>query len=459
MKLLASEVEADLRAAGPLRTRNVELDLCFTAVSTDSRGDVEGTLFVALQGERFDAHDFALLALGKGARGLLVASATWERWRGVQAACFAVEDPLSALQQLARASLRRHPTQVVAITGSNGKTTTKDLTLAALSSAGMVHGTQGNLNNHIGVPLTVLARSGEEAFLVAEVGANDFGEIEFLSKLLRPHVVVITNIGRAHLERFGSLQGVLRAKSEVFRGLRPGGTALLNADDPARAQLSLAAAGLRLRTCGFAMDADYRIEKTRALDSQSQELVVRGTPIHLQRPGRANAWNAAVAFATACELGAAPRAAADAMAACTFTRQRSCWLDLGDVRVLDDSYNANPDSMLQALTLLGEHPGRRVAVLGDMLELGEATESLHAELGAQVAASGVQLFFGFGPSMRHAIRAASRAGVAESRHFEECGTLVDALRQSVRPGDAILIKGSRGSHMERVVESLRAEVM
>jgi UDP-N-acetylmuramoyl-tripeptide--D-alanyl-D-alanine ligase len=459
VKLGAHAVEQDLAAAGEVRVRGVSTGLEFAGVATDSRSDVRDQLFVALRGERADGHDYVAAAAAGGARGVLVALSTWERWVALPAACYAVADPLHGLQQLARASLHRHPAAVVAITGSNGKTTTKDLCVAALRGLGSVHGTRGNHNNHIGVPLTVLERTGAEKFLVAEVGANDFGEIDLLSRLLQPRVAVITNIGRAHLERFGSLGGVRRAKSEIFAGLRPGGTALLNADDPSTPELAARAGGARTRRFGFAPDADYPVVVMRDDGPDGQTLAVRGTRFRLQRSGRGNALDAAAAFAVACELGGEPAAVAAGLESCTFTAQRSTWLRRGDVVVLDDSYNANPDSMLQALAQLASHAGRRIAVLGDMLELGAEAAALHAELGERVAAAGVHLLFGLGPHMRHAVAAAARSGLGDrARHYEEIGALVEALRAGLRPGDAVLVKGSRGSRMERVVESLGAEV-
>ena len=456
MQLKAAEVQQDL---GAIRQRGAPPDLVFAGVATDTRQSLAATLFFALRGERFDGHDFVPQALERGARGVVVALDTWERWQDLPGACFAVEDPLRALQELARASLRRWPLRVVAITGSNGKTTTKDLTAAALGSAGSVYATRGNLNNHIGVPLTVLARRGDERFLVAEIGASDFGEIDGLSRLLQPDAAVITNIGHAHLERFGSLQGVLRAKSEIFAGLRPGGLAVLSADDPFLPELRRAAASARQVTFGFAAGADYRLDSARPDGPGYQQLRLGGTSLRLARPGRGNAGNAAAAFAVACELGAAPADAAAAMEACVFTKQRSSWTRIADVWVLDDSYNANPDSMAQALEVLASHEGRRVACLGDMRELGSASAALHATLGRSVARAGVGLFLATGEEMRHAVAAAVQEGLGDAaRHHPSFEALLEDLRRSLRAGDAVLVKGSRAAGMERVVEALRVGV-
>ncbi len=460
MKLLASEVVADLRNTGDVQAQGCGPDVVFDGVCTDTRQDLAGTLFIALKGEHFDAHDFVPQALAAGARGVVVSAA---RAAGVPAgnhATLVVADPLVALQQLAKASLARRRPRVIAITGSNGKTTTKDLTVAALGALGRVHGTRGNLNNHIGVPLTVLSRRGDEDFLVVEAGANDFGELDLISRLVTPDIAVVTNIGRAHLERFGSEAGVLRAKSEILNGLIPAGHAVLNADDPKFPELTARAGGGRTISFGFAAGADYRIESQRTQGAEAQEIIVRGVRCIVPRPGRGNALNAAAALAVAGTLRGDLQAAAAAIANCRFTAQRSAWTRAGDWMVLDDTYNANPDSMAQALDMLAAQPGRHIAVLGDMLELGTNAAALHAEVGRRAATSGIEHLLVVGPDMAHAATAAAAAGLgARARHFGDLESLVIALHALLRPGDAVLVKGSRGSRMERVVAALTAGVV
>lgn len=460
MKLLAAEVAADLGNAGLVHASLGRPGTAFDGVCTDTRQDPAGKLFIALQGEHFDAHDFVSQALAAGARGVVVAA---DRAAGVPPgdhAVFAVPDTLVALQQLAKASLARHRPQVIVITGSNGKTTTKDLTVAALGALGRVHGTRGNLNNHIGVPLTVLARHGDEDFLVVEAGANDFGELDLLSRLLSPDIAVITNIGRAHLERFGSAAGVLRAKAEILNGLSPGGHAVLNADDPTFPELSARAGAARVVSFGFAPSADFRLESQRVLEAESQEITLRGVHCTVPRPGRGNALNAAAALAVAGTLVPGElRAAAAAIATARFTAQRSAWTRAGDILVLDDTYNANPDSMAQALDMLAAQPGRRIAVLGDMLELGPDAAALHAEVGRHAAALQVAHLLVVGPGMAHAAAAASEALGSRARHFADLEALLVELQALLRPGDAVLVKGSRGSRMERVVAALAAGVV
>jgi UDP-N-acetylmuramoyl-tripeptide--D-alanyl-D-alanine ligase len=460
MRLQASQVVEDLHASGGCRAEGPLGATEFLGVSTDSRQETEGSLFVALRGDRFDAHDFVADAVRGGARGVIVERNVPETAEGAEGVCtFQVEDSVRALQALAAASLRRHPVQSVAITGSNGKTTTKDLTAQALATLGPVHATRGNRNNHIGVPLTILERRGDERFLVAEMGANDFGEIGLLSRLLQPCIALITNIGRAHLERFGDVEGVTRAKSEIFEGLLPDGLAVLNADDPRTPELQRRLAEQRIVHFGFSAEADVHIDAARDLPDGGQMLQINGQRLRLPRAGAGNARNAAAALAVAVALGAEMATAAHALESTVFTAQRTVWVTLGDVQVLDDTYNANPDSMREALKLLQARPERRIAVLGEMLELGASVRALHEGIGRKAHEAGVALLLGYGEHMRHTVRAALAAGVPAARHFEDMTQLLQFLQQELQPGDAVLVKGSRGCRMERVVEALRAEVV
>lgn len=460
MRLRASEVLADLTHEGPVEADQCTPQTVFEGVVTDSRADVAGRLFVALAGERFDAHDFVPDVLARGAAGVLVRRDAMAAIPPGPGARIGVADPLRALQVLAHHSLRRWPAHVIAITGSNGKTTTKDLVASALATRGTVYATRGNLNNHIGVPLTVLARSGREEFLVAEAGTSGFGELDLLSRLLDPHLAVITNIGRAHLENLGSQDGVARAKAEILVALRPDGRAILNADDTFFPMLVERAGGAaRVTSFGFAPDAAFRVERTHSIDAGRQEVTVRGVRFVLPRPGRGHAANAAAALAVAAECGADLARAAAAFEHTVFTAGRSTWSDVGGVAVLDDSYNANPDSMALALETLAAASGRRFAVLGDMLELGTDAASLHAQVGERAAAAGIDGLFAYGPHMAHAVAAAARAGMGDrARHFSDHAALADALRAVLRPGDAVLVKGSRGSRMETVIAALAAGV-
>jgi UDP-N-acetylmuramoyl-tripeptide--D-alanyl-D-alanine ligase len=459
MRLRAVDVLEDLQTAGRCSVQGPTSATEFRGVTTDSRQDTEGHLFVALRGERFDAHDYVGDAIRGGARGVILEHPVDAIADADKVCVYQVQDSVRALQALAASSLRRHPVLGIAITGSNGKTTTKDLTAQALGTIDSVHATRGNRNNHIGVPLTILERRGDERFLVAEMGANDFGEIRLLSRLLQPRVALITNIGRAHLERFGDIDGVTRAKSEIFEGLPPDGLAVLNADDPRTPELQMKLAGHPVVRFGFNADADVRIEMAQDAADGGQVLQISGHRLRLARAGAGNARNAAAAWAVACSQGADAASVARALENTSFTAQRTVWVTLGDLHVLDDTYNANPDSMREALALLQARPERRIAVLGDMLELGNAVRELHESIGVRAHEAGVALLLGYGEHMRHTVRAALDAGVPQASHFDSMSALLRFLHDSLQPGDAVLVKGSRGCRMERVVEALRAEVV
>jgi UDP-N-acetylmuramoyl-tripeptide--D-alanyl-D-alanine ligase len=459
LKWSAQQVREDLQQAGRCKVTGELENVIFQCIATDTRDLTQGSLFVALRGEQFDAHRFLTQAVEQGALGLIVDRPVDTLGTDATPIVFEVEDTLKALQALAAGSLRRYPVQGIAITGSNGKTTTKDLTAQALGTLGSVHATRGNRNNHIGVPLTLLERTGEERFLVTEMGANDFGEIALLSRLLGPQVAVVTNIGRAHLERFGSEDGVARAKAEVFEGLPSDGLAVLNADDSRTPQLLESLDDQRFVQFGFAAHADYRIESSSNTAAGGQRLTVNGQTLELARAGSGNAQNAAAAFAVACELGADAAVVARALEQTQFTGQRSLWVALGDVIVLDDTYNANPDSMFEALSLLQSRPERRIAVLGEMLELGEQAGELHESIGRGAYDANVAVLLGYGEQMSHTVRAAVAAGVPHAQHFTSMPQLLECLQENLKPGDAVLVKGSRGCRMERVVEALKAEVV
>ena len=261
------------------------------------------------------------------------------------------------------------------------------------------------------------------------------------------------------MQRFGSEEGVARAKAEVFEGLPEDGLAVLNADDPRTVQLLEQLGKRRFVQFGCAPAADYRIEAASDTPDGGQRLTVNGQSFELARAGSGNAHNAAAAFAVACEFGADAAVVARALEKTQFTGQRSLWVSLGDVVVLDDTYNANPDSMLEALSLLQARPERHIAVLGEMLELGEHVQELHESLGRSARDADVAVLLGYGEQMQHAVRAAQAAGVPEARHFASMPQLLHYLQDQLCRGDAVLVKGSRGCRMERVVEALRAEVV
>lgn len=424
---------------------------------TDTRALREGDWFLALVGERFDGHGFLDRAREAGCAGVVVSSAPPEGWdRGA----VQVGDTLLALQAVASASRRSFGGPVVAITGSVGKTTTRALAVKALEAGETLHHTRGNLNNHIGLPLTLLDRPLDATLMVLELGMNAPGEIDLLQRICRPTVRLITNVAAAHLEGLGSIEGVARAKGELFDGARAGDVVCVNQDDPRVAALPLPA-GVRRLVYGRSRSCDLRLRDAR-LERAGEQLRVRYEVEHggrtlvgtLPTPGLYMASNACAALALALALGKDLRRAAQAMAHYQPVGARMAVQDgpLG-TRVLNDAYNANPASMAAALeTLCAVEAPRRIALLGDMLELGPTEIALHEELIRRALAMPVELLGVCGPRMQ----AAAAAFGTEERLLvaSDAPALARTLRGRLVPGDLLLLKGSRGMAMERVTSTL-----
>ncbi|MDF1563827.1 MAG: UDP-N-acetylmuramoyl-tripeptide--D-alanyl-D-alanine ligase [Deltaproteobacteria bacterium] len=448
----------------------------FAAVSTDTRSLSEGQLFVALEGERFDGHDFLATAAQGGATGAVVRAGHPKLADAPSAlSLFLVPDTERALGDLARHHRRRFAgLPLVAITGSNGKTTTRALTAAALgASLGAGHATTGNLNNLIGVPLTLFSLGEAHAFSVVEMGMNAPGEIARLTEIAEPTLGLVTNAAGVHLEGLGSLEGVARAKAELYQGLPAGAVALANADDALLLPLAREAArtrGLALQTFGRAADADLRLLEVETLAGGRQRVTVRvggaeTLTFELGLLGSHNALNACAALAVARALGADLAAAAVALGAVEpVGRRLRRTTTRGGAILLDDCYNANLVSMgaaLQTATALAALTpgggGRVFAALGDMLELGPHAEAHHRELGALAARAGLEGLVAFGPLSASTAAAAREGGLEACQHTEEPAEAAAALG-AAREGDVVLVKGSRGMRMERIVALLEEEV-
>lgn len=437
VQLALSECEAPLRA----RLRGEEA--AFTGVSIDTRTLAPGNLFVAIPGERVDGHDFAAEAAAAGASALLVEHA-------VESALpqLIVSDSVSALGALARLWLTRHSIPLVAITGSNGKTTTKEIVTAILSRLGPVLSTQGNLNNDIGVPLTLLRLNGSHRYAVVEMGASRAGDIARLVAIAPPDVAVVTGTGAAHLEGFGSLEGVARAKSEIFDGLTRHGTAVYGLDDPRAAILAERAEAHATRTFGVSASADVR--GVAGPDLQFEALGQRHRA-RFELLGDHNGMNALAAVAAVQSLDVQPAAILSGLSAVKASggRLQPVPCDNG-LQLIDDSYNANPVSVRAAIELLARRQGTRHLVLGDMLELGEQGPELHADAGRLAKRLGIDRLWALGPLASVAAQAFGPGGQAHDT-FEALET---ALLAALHDGETVLVKGSRGARMERVVAAL-----
>jgi len=438
-------------------------------ISIDSRSILLGEAFFAIKGDSRDGHDFVAAAL-KGGAGLAVVIADRRgalRLDGISnPPLLVVPDVLEALRGLARAARARMSAQVIAVTGSVGKTGTKEALRLALERNGATHASIASYNNHWGVPLSLARCPVSTRYAVFEIGMNHAGEIEPLTRLVRPRVAIVTTVEPVHLEFFGSVEAIADAKAEIFLGVEPGGVALINRDNAQFERLKEAArrAGVeRVVSFGAHRDADARLVKSSLLADRSAVAArILGTDITYQlgAPGYHVVLNSLAVLAAASLVGADLALAALALAELKPAAGRGARIALdlggGSALLIDESYNANPASMRAALALLGQAGigprGRRIAVLGDMLELGPSGAELHREIAEGVRAHGVDLVFCCGPLMRvlwEALPSERRGGYAESS-----GALESELVAAVRPGDAIMVKGSLGSRMGPLVKAL-----
>lgn len=421
----------------------------FHAVSTDSRTVGEGEVFFALKGERFDGHDFVKQAFDRGAAAAVVSEAISG---GVS---IVVPDPLEALQRFAAWHRARYEIPMIAITGSCGKTSSKDMIAEVLATRFNVMKTKGNLNNEIGGPLSLLQIDGDTEVAVMEMGANHGGEIARLCTLAKPTEAAITCIAEAHLEGFGgSIDDVARAKGELVAALPDDGVYYVNADDPRCCRIAEKFAGTKVYYGNTG--ADLRLEDCR-FDDDGQ-MLLRVDPVgELRLPlhVRAHAHNAVLAIAVGLRHGITEFEAPLRKAAQNAARFKV--FEVGPLRVLDDSYNANPASMRAALDALADQPGsgRRFAALGDMLEMGGGSARFHRELGAYAAEQGIDRLFAYGEFAENMAEGARAAGLAEAAAYPDHEAIAAAIVEYAQPGDVLLVKGSRGRTMEKVIEHLR----
>jgi UDP-N-acetylmuramoyl-tripeptide--D-alanyl-D-alanine ligase len=445
---------------GDLKRGAAGTGLRFQGCAIDSRTIQEGQLFVPLPGSNVDGHAFVASALEGPAAGSLVArGAAWSPGSAPSSKpVIEVEDPLAALQAIGRHCRDRSGVTTVAVTGSNGKTTTKEMIAAVLGARLRVHRNVGNLNNHIGVPLTLSHLKPEHQALVIEMGMSARGEIALLASLARPDVGVLTNASAAHLEQLGSVEEIARAKSELAESLPPDALLVVNADD---ALLWTMNRGRPVTVRGFALDnreADLRPDSvTESGDGGTRFTLPDGTEVTLALLGRHNVRNALAALLVGDRFGIPRGEAARALGALRPAKHRLERVTTpGGVHVIDDAYNANPASMKAALQLLGsmEARGARRAVLGDMLELGPDASRLHEDVGRAVPKDA--WLYAAGSHAADLERGARAAGVEAGRirRFDDVPAMADTVARDVAPGDLVLVKASRGMRLERVVEAL-----
>jgi UDP-N-acetylmuramoyl-tripeptide--D-alanyl-D-alanine ligase len=433
------------------------------SISIDSREIEPEALFVAIKGDRFDGHDFVGTALENGATAVMVAE---ERAGGLSGPLLVVPDPLEGLRALARAARERSRARIVAVTGSVGKTTTKEGLRLAFSAAGDTHASVKSFNNHWGVPLTLARLPRKADFGVFEIGMNHAGEITPLVAMVRPHIAVITAIAPAHLDAFGSLEGIARAKAEIFSGLEPGGIALLGADHE---QLDLLREEARkasvetVVTYGFAEGCDWQVTDYEPLGDQGSAEIRRGDEryrLTIAAPGRHMMANAAGALAAAVLSGIEPAVALGALSGFGAQAGRGQKALLGDAQnplvLIDESYNANTASMRAALEVFAGQAapgGRKVIVLADMLELGRESPALHASLADAVGQSGADRVYLVGEGMGALAEALGSGRV--TLHVKSAEELAEPLLDSLAYGDAVMVKGSNGMRLAGLVQKIR----
>ena len=444
----ARSISADVRGA----------DVTFLSVSTDTRALQRGALFVALRGERFDGHDFVRFALENGAAAVMVDSGfrIEDSGLGADAPLLVVEDTRLGLGQLAAAWRNRFDIPLIAVTGSNGKTTVKEMLAAILrietGAAETVLATEGNLNNDIGMPLTLLRLRATHRYAVIEMGMNHLGEIDYLTHLAAPTVALINNAQAAHVGEVGSVENIARAKGEIFSGLRPGGIAVINADDayaPMWRELNTGREVL-----DFSLTHVARVSGRYALLASGAQMEIElpdaTLGVRLQVPGLHNVRNALAASAAALAANVGFHAIAEGLGVFQGVPGRlQTKAVLHGATLIDDTYNANPGSVRAAIDVLADASGEKILVLGDMGELGADSAKLHDEIGGYAKEKGIDALFCLGEMSRHTVQAFG----AHAWHFERIQELLADLENRLGPSVTVLVKGSRFMEMERVVKS------
>lgn len=426
-------------------------DVAFLGANNDSRKVEPGQLFVALQGAR-DGHDFIPMAIEKGAAAVLCTHCDGDY------PAIVVEDTRIALGLIAREERKRLGIKVVGVTGSVGKSTTKEMIASVLETTYRVAKTPANHNNDIGMPMAILSIPEDTEVAVLEMGMNHFREIAYLSNLGQPDVAVIINIGTMHIEHLGSKEGIRQAKLEILEGLRPGGAILLNGDDemlwPVRAQLNA--------PCVY-FGADNQDCAVRATDVKMNDNGLsfqvqtdnEEFAISLALEGQHYVLDALAAVSAGIQMGVTPERIAEALGNFRNMAGRQEIFEANGYTVIKDCYNAGPESMAAALAVLGKKPGRRIAVLGDMLELGKRAAAEHYRIG-RIVAENADMLFAYGPNSGRVVSGAITGGM-DSTHacsFDDQQKLVSALKAVIKPTDVLLFKGSHGMHMEHILELL-----
>ena len=424
-------------------------------VTTDSRKITDGVLFVALKGENFNGDDFAEDALKKGAAAVLVSKNA--KISPENKIVLKVEDTLTAYQKISKSWRERFKIPVVAITGSNGKTTTKDLTAAALNSLGEIKKTSANFNNEIGVPLTLLGITEKSKAAVVEIGMRGLGQIENLSKIVQPTIGIVTNVSETHIEILKSMENIAKAKGELVEAIPEGGTIILNADNKFTADMKkLAKPSVKIITYGIENPADLTAENILIKDVSTEFNLKYGEEIfdfEIPVIGRHNVSNSLAAIAAGLAVGLSVKEIRKGFSTLTTIKMRFEVIRRDGVTIINDAYNASPASMRAAIQTVAEvYDGRKIAVLGDMLELGEISEKVHREVGAELVENNFNTLITLGEFGKFIADGAKEAGLKNifttSTHEEAAKKILSTIHD----GDIILFKASHGMHFEKIIE-------
>ena len=461
-------------------------DLVVKSVSTDSRADVSDCLFIPISGDSFDGHDYIEGAISKGA----VCALTEREPQNEELPLIKVDSTRQALMDLAVYERNNFTGAVVAITGSAGKTTTKDMIASVLSNKYKTLKTQGNFNNDIGLPLTLLRREEDHEVMVLEMGMNHFGEIRVLSHIGKPDICLITNIGDAHIENLGSREGILKAKSEIFEGMKKGGTVILNGDDPLLSKLPKISHAKKTVYCYMSDTFHKKSEANWVYASEVQHQGLEGTRctvswqldtaqasegcsvFTIPLPGNHMVMNALMSFAAGLELGLKPDEIVAGIQDFTPSDNRMAITKANGMTVINDSYNSSPSSMKASVDMMftmveskNDTVGRTVCIVGDMLELGEHAEDLHKEVGEYIAAKEMDLLIAIGPLSKYMYEAFVKSkpvyksvdipnNTDKALHFLTKEDFLSEWRNHLRQGDTVLVKASRGMSLEQVAEEI-----
>ena len=441
-------------------------DILFDSVCTDSRETAEGALFVAIDGARVNGHDYIGAALSLGT-GCVLCERIPETLTNQKYAAVVVEDSIKAMGELAKAYDRKIGHRKVAITGSVGKTTTKEFVAAVLAESFKVHKTEGNFNSNIGMPLSMLSMKSDTEVSVLEMGMSDFGEIDYLSKIAEPDIAIVTNIGTSHMEHLGSRENICRAKLEIVNGLKAGGTLILNGDEPLlreyeNADVTPVYVGIDSKEC------DFRAVNIRSnLTTTMFEVVYGGKVVRrvtIPALGKHNVYAALFAYAVGVRMGLDDQTIMNGLKNFKPVGMRQNIYELEGVTVIEDCYNASPESMRAAMSVMRDikerQGGRMAAVLGDMYELGESAPRLHEEIGLEFARVGGSLLYTFGKSADNIALGAVLGGVLNENIYRNDDVSNPSLSGemilgSIRRGDVLLVKASRGAAAERILNYIK----